>query len=230
MKYLLITVSLVLSLCLAGCSTCLNDDCFSLPALQLSPPELTPEEIAEAESIPVVPCEEVTAVVQDFAVELKYEKRLTLENAQTYFNGGIHTIQISFRTQRLVDMCDGRELIVDIVEGLLAKLNQDIILGPAFSDFPFTANNLEVYIDFESFYGEYVDPYYLWWIGLEDGDVLYETFSLKDNNKNCWSSRREAYSKSREIVVYQRQAEEKYRENHPTKRDIFGGRRFYTEP
>jgi len=219
-----------LQIFLTGCTPCCNQEDFSMDLLDIGTKAISGEEEEAENSIPDIHCEEMTSVVQEVAVELKYEKRLRLEDAKTYFNDGIHTVQINFSSQDLVDMCEARELIVDVVEKLLAKLNQDIILGPEFSNYPFRADNLEIYINFESYYGRFVDPYYITWIGLEDGDVLYETFSLKDNNRNCWAARRESYCTSREIVVYQRQAEKKYRDNNREKRDIFGGRRFYSEP
>lgn len=230
MKLVLLTILIALQLAFTGCTPCCNQEDFCMDILQCGTKEATTEEDLAAKGIPDIHCEEMTMIVQEVAVELKYDKRLRLEDAKTFFNDGIHTIQINFTSQDLKDMCEARELIVDVTEKLLAKLNQDIILGPEYSNFPLRPENLEIYITFESYYGRYVDPYYVAWIGLEDGIVLYETFSLKDNNKDCWSARRESYCTSREIVVYERQAEKKYRDNNREKRDIFGGRRFYPEP
>ncbi len=172
-------------------------------------------------------CEEMTLVIQEYAVELKHQKRLSLEDSKAYFDDGIHTVQMQFSSQDLKTMDEARQLLVDVVEGLLAKLNEDIFLGPDFASFPFSANNLEIYITFESFYGFHIDPYYINWICLENGTAAYYTFDLRDNEKNCWHVRREPYSKSREIVLYERQGEELYKQRHQPNKNIFGGQRFY---
>lgn len=224
MKLRLLTTILATSL-LFSCNPCRFAEDFSMDILQS---DNSDEE--EDDSIPVFHCEEMTAVVQEASAEFKYNNGLFLQDAKTYYDDGIHTVQLRYRSQNLIQMCEARELIVLVVETLLAKLNQDILLGPEFTNYPFTADNLEIYITFGSYFGRYVDYSYTSWIGLEDGGVTYYTFNLKDNRKNCWDSRRESYSKAREIVVYEKQAEQKYRENNRTKRDIFGGRRFFSEP
>jgi hypothetical protein len=225
MKYGLLSTIIALQLLLSGCTPCAYVKDFSMDLLQIN---AGGEPVDE--SIPVIHCEEVTSVVQELAVEMKYNKGLFLEDSKVYFEDGINTIQIEFSSQNLLTLCESRELIVDVVETLLTKLNQNIILGPEFANFPFTADNLEMYITFESYLGRYIDPFYTAWIGLEDGKVYFYTFELKDNTKSCWSSRTEVYAKSREIVVYERQAEQKYRDNNRSKRDIFGGRRYFQEP
>jgi len=225
MKFALLTAILALQLLLSGCTPCCYVEDFSMDMLDCGVRE---KEVVK-DSFPVIHCEELTSVIQELAVEQKYNNGLFLEDSKTYFNDSIHTIQIQFSSQDLKDMCAARQLIVQLVESLLAKLNQNILLGPEFADFPFKAENLEIYITFESDYGIYVDPFYTSWVGLEDGQVTYHTFTLKENTKNCWSTRHESYATSREIVVYEKQAERKYRENNRSKRDIFGGRRFFQE-
>lgn len=183
---------------------------------------------------PPIPAEvfdsaEVTSVVQEFSVEVEHEKNMHLQKAHTYFNNGIHTIALEFISQSLIEMCDARKLIVDMTESLLGKLNQDYILGPEFSNFPFRPSNLEIYITFESFFGRYVDPYYIAWIGMEDGHISYYIFDPLDNSKNCWHGRHEAYATSREIVVYERQAEQKFEEVHKVDHSVFGNIRYYPQ-
>lgn len=171
--------------------------------------------------------EEVTSIVQQFAVEAKYENHLRLEHANTcYSDNGITTIQVQFTSQDLLEMCAARELIVDLTENLLAKLNQNSTLGQEFADFPFRPGNLEIYIYFDSYFGKYVDPLYITWICMEDAEVAYYTFELQRHNNSCWHARRESYATSREIVVYEREAERRYEEMHPGPLSIFGMERF----
>lgn len=180
--------------------------------------------------VTMINCEELTAVIQEYAVELKYQKHLKLEDSRAYFNDGIHTVQLQFTSQDLKEMDEARRLLVDVVEGLLAKLNEDIFLGPDFASFPFNADHLEIYITFESYFGFYVDPFYISWVCLEDGKAAYYTFDLHNTEKNCWHVRKEAYTKSREIVLYERQGEQLYKQRHQPNKNIFGGQRFFFQP
>jgi hypothetical protein len=167
----------------------------------------------------------MTSAIQDVSVEFKYDRGIHLEHANTYYDNGIKTIQLQFISQDLIEMCEARELIVDLTEALLARINQDGILGQELAIFPFSPYNLEIYITFESYFGKFVDPMYIAWIGMEDAEIYYYTFDPLDNSKNCWHSRHETYSTSREIVVYQREAEKKYDDKHPPF-DVFGSMRY----
>lgn len=179
---------------------------------------------------PVIHTEEATHIVQEFTVELLHEKNLHLERAKTcYDENGIQRIQMEFITQDLIELCEARKLIVDITESMLAKLNQDTILGPEFANFPIRPENLELYITYESYYGKYVDPRYILWICLEDGEVTFYTWELAYDANRCWSCKTESYATSREIVVYQREAESKYEETHQPKKSAFGPERYYPE-
>lgn len=208
---------LFLMLSLTGCS--LPDWMAPYPPWEMVPPPA-----------PAIHHEEATAIVQEMASELLHEKRLHLERSMTcYDEEGIHTIQMEFITQNLYELCDARKLIVDITETMLAKLNQDSILGPEFANFPIKPSNLEIYITCESFFGKYVDMSYVMWICLENSEVSFYTFDLDYKQNRCWHAKHEAYATSREIVLYERQAEDKYNEEHPRKPSAFGQDRYYPE-
>lgn len=189
--------------------------------------------IADQEGWPVPPgiedihSEEVTAIVQDIAVEFKHSDHLRLEFATTYFDMGIRTIQLEFTTQDIVELCDARKTIVDLTEALLARLNQNPILGSEFASYPFRSENLEIYITYETYFGRYVDPYYIHWTELEDDVVTFYTFSVDDLTKFCWHKRTEPYATVREIVLYQREAERKYEELHGPNTAVFGNQRYF---
>lgn len=175
----------------------------------------------------IINSSQATAIIQDFAVEMDHKHSLKLQKAKTYYDGGIHAIQMEFISQDLMEMCEARKLIVDMTEGLLAALNQDPLLAKDIANYPFRPNNLELYITFQSYFGKYVDPYYIHWICMEDGEVDYYLFDLKDNLKNKWHARHETYATSREIVVYEREAERKYQEVHHPKINVFGKQRYF---
>ena len=51
----------------------------------------------------------------------------------------------------VMELCDARELIVDVVEGLLLELNRNPILACQFLHYPLTPSDLEIYIRFKVF-------------------------------------------------------------------------------
>jgi hypothetical protein len=203
---------------------CFLTSCRYLPEW-LAP--LPPWESAPKES-PAIHSEEATRIVQEFSVDMEHKKNLHLERAKTCFDEeGIKTVQLDFISQDLIELCEARKLIVDLTENLLERLNQDIILGPEFASFPLRPENLELYITYESYFGQYVDPIYIYWICLEDGVVNFYTWELEYDPNQCWHCKKEAYATSREIVVYQREAEQKYQEEHAPPPSIFGSERYY---
>lgn len=216
----------LISLFLTGCGPWQSVKAFISPNFNID--NTAPIEDA-SKAFQTINSAEATSVIQDFAVETEKKHNLQLQQAKTYYDDGIHAIQLQFITQDLIEMCEARELIVDMTENLLAKLNQNSLLATDFANYPFRPSNLEIYITFESYFGRFVDPFYIRWICMEDGLVDYYTFDLLDNTKNKWHVRHEAYSTSREIVVYQREAERKYKEIYEAKVNVFGDTRYYPE-
>ena len=175
-----------------------------------------------------VHAEEVTSIVQEYAVELKNLKRVHLEHAYTYYNDeGIHTVQLQFISQDIIDLCQARKLIIDIAEGTLGQLNSNPCLIPEFTNQAFYPYNLEIYINFESDFIKYIDPFYIKWIVMEDSKILYYTADVDDNDKMGWHYKKEAYDTSKNIVLYHRLAEDKYKAAHEPSRSVFGDKRYY---
>lgn len=222
-----LVISLMFSL-LTGCA-CFDPFCIcsdsgssggydvpSAPDASLPPPVLA------------VHAEEVTRIVQEMAAELKHARHLHLEDSNTYFNEeGIHTIQLTFISQDILELCPARMLIVDMVETLLAKLNSNPLLAPEFTNQGFFPHNLEIYINFESYYIKYVDPFYIKWICMEDGKITFYTADADDTDKMSWHSRKESFYTSRDIVYYERKGEQTYKDTHERARTIFGNKRFF---
>jgi hypothetical protein len=196
---------------------------FSQPIIERGVPR--PEDIPLPSEI--VDSAEMTCIIQDVTTAWKYDKHLHLEHANTYYKEGIHTVQLQFISQDIIEMCEARDLIVSITEEILARINQSPIAGPDLSNYPFQPSNLEIYITFESYYGKYCDPHYIAWIGMEDAVITFYTFDLLDHMKSCWHRRVETYPTSREIVMCQREAEKKYNESHLKNVNVFGSQRYY---
>lgn len=160
------------------------------------------------------PTEDLTFAVEEYAAELKHEHRLYLEDCMVCWSPDGAKIRLEFITQHILELCPARELLVDVVEGLLYRLNTNYIpedLRPI----PFTADNLELYIRFESFFGKFVDPFYIGWIALEQGISYFYAFTLENPKLDVFHTRWEPYYKSLTIVKAQRAAEKEYRMTHP---------------
>lgn len=155
---------------------------------------------------------EITHAIQHYLAYLRHEKHLRLEDSGVYYNHTINTVRMEFISQDVLEVREARMLLVDVVEGLLAELNKNSILAPQFIQFPLAPENLEIYINFESFHGLYVDPYYVGWMKLEHGTSFFYAFDLKVTNLNFWDFRIEPYFKSREFVIYEREAEKIFKE------------------
>lgn len=174
------------------------------------------------------PTEEISQVVWEYAAELKYDKRLYIEHAFECVNDET-ILHIHFKTQLLIELCQARDLVVDVVEGLLDRLNN----SPAsklLSPFPLTPNQIHITIDFQSYHGLYVDPFYIGWVVVEDGMVYFYAFNLKDKTRDFWNARSEPYFKSKSFVHWEREGEKLYEQRHPKHGHTFIPERYMTQP
>lgn len=163
---------------------------------------------------------DLSELIWDYTTNLKHDKSLFLEDCMVCSGPEHSKIRLQFVTQSILEMCEARDLLVDVVEGLLDRIKSNHVKFHLRPD-PFTADQLEVYINCESFFGEYVDPFYVGWIVLEEGMAYYYAFTLKNPELDEWNTRIEPYEKSRTFVKYERQAEAKYKQAHPKPKSVF---------
>ena len=90
--------------------------------------------------------EDFSRVVITYATKMRNENDLTLEDSKVYYTYKAHSIKLVFSSQKNYGICEARELLVDVVEGFLKSINEEVVLYDQLSNYPFTANNLEVYI------------------------------------------------------------------------------------
>src|SRR5262249_3475642 len=79
---------------------------------------------------------EITYAVQHYMAYLRHVHRLRLEESAVYYHDTIHTLRMEFVSMDVWEVCDARELLVDVVEGLLYELNKNPVLGPQFLQYP----------------------------------------------------------------------------------------------
>jgi len=161
--------------------------------------------------------DDMSQLIWGYATELKYEKHLRLEQSYVISGENHSTIHIEFSTQDILELCEARQLLVDVVEGLLDRVNNSAVAFSLEPD-PFTADHLEIYIDFESYYGLWTDPFYIGWVALEGGMSYFYAFTLKYKDLDFWHSRYEPYFQSKSFALFQRAAEQQYEKAHPKKK------------
>lgn len=160
--------------------------------------------------------EELSRIVINFSVKMKIDKHLELEDSWASYNDSIFKVSLRYSSQRLLTLYDARLLLVEVVEELLYRLNNNTLIGFELEHFPFTANDLDVKLNFESYYGRYVDELYIGMVWLQGGCAHYYAFDRKDPSLNGidWDHHRfEPYTKSRELALIKKMADMPYIEH-----------------
>jgi len=159
------------------------------------------EEIREAVRIEAAR-DTVSRAVISYSTEIKQSKHLHLQDAKVLFTPSGPKICLEYISQDNIYLGSARMLLVDVVEGLMRALAEG-------TDFPAAVENIELYIDFESYQGIYVDPFFIGYIWLQDAISHFYAFDTKNRDLDIWHTRVEAYYKSRAFVSSYREAEEK---------------------
>lgn len=163
----------------------------------------------------------VSQTVITFSTELKHERRLILQDSKVYYKDGIEKIKLCYITQDILEMCEARCLLVDVVEGMLERLNNDPIVASQSTFSPLSADQMEVSIICETFWGEYGDSRYINWILLQDGWAHYYDHDLQNHYLDVFFVRNEPYQRSLEFTTFERAAEAAYKEIHGKKKRGF---------
>ena len=164
--------------------------------------------IGEGNMIKKIDSEEVSHIVINFSNKMKTDHGIELEDSRVEYNDYIKKIYLEYSSQRLLTVHEARLLIVEVVEEFLQRLNNHTIIGFQLECFPFTADDIEVKINFESFYGRYIDEFYVGLTWLKCGCVYFYAFDIKDQLDIDWSHDRwEPYFKSRELALIKKEAD-----------------------
>lgn len=158
--------------------------------------------------VKVIHSDEMTWIVESVMAKWRHEegRRLKLEHSSLYYNTTISSLRLEISSQEILEIDAARDLLVDFVEDMLREINSNPIVSNELISYPFTPNQLHVEINFESFHGIYVDPFYVGCICLHNGMARYNAFDMKDEDWYTWHSRVEPYTKSREISTLSRAA------------------------
>lgn len=173
----------------------------------------------------------LTYDIQDVAFRFKKERRLKLEDSNFWYNGELQKIRLDFSTMELLDLCEARFLLVDLVEDLIKTLKKDeVLMAGLYHPKTIDPDIIEIYIDFKCYFGRYIDFEYIGWISMEEGCVNYYAFDMRTDRLDWWQRRSEPYIESRTVVMATREAEEAWNKAHQEKPGPLEEERFRFEP
>lgn len=182
---------------------------------------------------PLTQCEEnpvgakISEIVILFSKNLEETHKLFLYNSRAIFDGTIKKIRVDYTSQKSVELCEAREILVDIVEGLLSLFDAELFW--AFKDGTVTPQELEIHVNFTSYFNKYVDPSYTSYIILQNSESFFYTSELDYPFTDAWMQKVEPYYKTKQFVTFSREAECVHKEegDENTKKKIWENERFY---
>ncbi len=156
--------------------------------------------------------EEVSKIVIEYGRELEDTHNLFLYNSHCVFDEKVRKIRIDFTSQASIELCEGRQVLVDTVEGYLKRFNEHSILRGKFNNRPIRPENLEIHITYQSFFNKFVDSEYLAYIIMENGTSFFYSSELNVPHTDVWMQKVEPYLKTKQFADIKAQAEVPYDE------------------
>ncbi|MBS4167747.1 hypothetical protein [Parachlamydia sp. AcF125] len=150
--------------------------------------------------------EDISRTIMLYAQDLRKKyKHLILEDSQVIFsNRKLNRIQLKFTTQHAIEVREARELLVEVVEDFLYLFNgQYALVAQAGGEL--NPEKLDIAVNFESYEGVFIDPFYVGFMTLHKGLVSFYAFDYKDVRRDDWHKRVEYYWQSRNIVKFEQE-------------------------
>lgn len=152
------------------------------------------------------------------AADFHHRHNLMLEHSYTYTcPKARQRLVLVFASMDSVEIQEARIALVDVVEQTVETINRDPRLQAQLW-YPFSVDDLDVYICYESFHTTIVDPLYVGSAILENGMAYYYAAELEIREHDYWRHVTEPYYKSKEFVEWTKQAESPYIEREKAKR------------
>lgn len=137
---------------------------------------------------------------------------IRLDQSSTVYNPNIGTLCLRYTSEEIFDMCQAREMLVDLVDSLLMQINENIPIQ--ISNGPLTPDRLDLVITYDTFFGEYCDEQYVNQVRLQGGEVTFFAFTAFDCQYDYFEKHCEPYRTSQINVTAYRDAYEQF----PTER------------
>ncbi|MCB1112490.1 MAG: hypothetical protein H7A37_07155 [Chlamydiales bacterium] len=173
---------------------------------------------------------EMSNIVITFGEAMFHKHHLTLEKSLCkHVDGNVAKVSIYFSSQDIVELCEARDTLVDATEEFLRMINDNGYITPALYHRPFSFEEVNIYIVYESYFVQYVDPTYIAYAILEDGNAFYYSGEVNNINAVAWDQRVEPYIKTRTFAYQRRAAQEPYIEAERLKKEEERKKKFYEE-
>lgn len=156
--------------------------------------------------------EQISEAIISYSEELADTHELFLYNSRVVFEGDVRTIRVDYTSQGSVELCEAREILVDIVEGLLERFNANPLAQSAFNDDAATSDDIEIHVTFQSYFNKFVDPTYTAYIILQKGTSFFYSSELDFPFTEIWMQKVEPYHKTKQLVDIKRRADSSYKE------------------
>lgn len=169
--------------------------------------------------VPKIDADEMARTIIRYTTKLKRDRGLTFEDSRTYYSECTERIRLVLASQKMPEIKEARDELVDVVDGLLNALNNNPILRVDACEQYYTVDMLEIYISYESYFTEYVDPFYVCWTSLDQGLTTFYMGTIKEYYYDRWHTRIEPYYKTKLFRDAQKEADVIY---PPKKVDAYG--------
>ena len=169
--------------------------------------------VVDSTRVNKINAEELTRATVRYCSRLKHDKGLILEDSRCYYTEYTQKLRLVLSCQKTLEIREARRWITDIAEGYLQAINNNPIIRADLCQQPFSVQDLEIFINFESYYAVYVNPFYIGWIELDEGLVTYYESTAKQWHSDIWHMRFEPYFKALEIANAQKEADQMYPED-----------------
>lgn len=144
--------------------------------------------------------EAFTDALFPYVLSLEHSKGLRPEFIFICYDFEVNKIRIILSSQQILEIKQARRWMVDIVEGLVDEVNSYPTLVDSHGGLPYDPNDLEIYVNFESFYGVYCDPTFVGTMVLNNGVIHYSAFGVKNPKLDKWGCRIERYALAKQLI------------------------------
>lgn len=144
----------------------------------------------------------VMTQVVPYSLELRALYNVNLQRSTVQIRDGELLIWLDFETMNIMTIDDARDLVVNLTEGLLARLNQQQVLRDLTPNGEITEYNLFINIRFDSWFAVHIDPLYLGRVVLDGGEVFYyaQTGTYRGRDFKVHHQHKELYIVTKEII------------------------------
>jgi len=165
--------------------------------------------------VDIVDVESISRVIVEYSTELEHTRHLTLKDSYVeYENHMLKNIRIEYQSQDVLEMREARAVIVDVVENFLVQLNGIPDLQEEIGR-TLTANDLQIFIDYNSYHTRYVNPDYVAFVYMYNGFTSIYAGTVRNHLSNNWHVRHESYQESLAVDTFYREGYDIYNERRP---------------